>query len=126
MRKEALSSLMDMALSEDNHEALAFLIMDSLKEAFPRDQQGQPIDWPSEADFLDHPKMDIPTLIQGAMGVLKANKGVLGPFEEHLDTLIQVAKEKLNEVMDLPTPSENSKEPTSGSQTEDSTEVSDT
>jgi hypothetical protein len=109
--------------------------MDSLREIFPRDaSNGQAVDWPTEKEFLANPQMDIPILVQGAIGIVKANKGVLGPFEEHLDQLLQVAKEKINEVLepeeadpDLEIlPSQNSNDPTSGSQTEDSTDPSDT
>jgi len=120
MRKEAFNALIDMVLSEDTQSAVAHLIMDSMREVFRRDENGEPVEWPSEDEFID--SVSAPQLVEGITGAVMASKGILGPFEDHLEKLIEMAKSKLDDLAADPDPqmksSETSSDPTPGSQAE--------
>lgn len=91
------------------------VLMDSLRDEFPRKQEQQDVE-----DFKD--KLDTSTTMQLLHGVMKANKGVFGPFTKRIEALIHTATAKVtvsqepNESQEDTTEKTSSKTTTSGSE----------
>jgi hypothetical protein len=72
-RKEAINQITS-AIDESNLSAVGELIMDSLKELFPRNNP----DNPPGIEFAE--ALEAPAMVEMLVGVFKANKGVFGPL----------------------------------------------
>ncbi len=131
IQKEAVHDFLSLAFSDAAQEAAALIVMDSLRDVFRRKDNGEPVDWPTEKEFLAATPID--NLTEGIIGAFKASRGVLGPLANNLeglltalqgkveDLVVNLDKESLDEPETLS--SESSKSPISGSPEEDSSEA---
>lgn len=126
-RKASIVDAVDSLLSEETLCVAAELIMDCFREVFPRDAEGNPVDWPSPELFVEETEVFL--ILDMLQGVWEANKKVFNPFSENLKPLVMKAKAKmmseLEEDEDSPltksgTPSN---DPTDGSPAEETTEA---
>lgn len=72
-KKDAVAQIMN-AIDESNLGSIGNLIMDSMKEVFPRLSQDNP---PGEEFAM---ALDAPVMVEMLVGVWKANKGMFGPL----------------------------------------------
>lgn len=73
-KSDAIQDFIHKVMSDDAKHLLASLIMDSLREKFPRGNQSNPS--PTSFSAI----LDTPVLMECLFGVAKANKGVFDPF----------------------------------------------
>lgn len=94
-RREAIEKLFT-SLTDDNLSALGDLIVDSVKEIFPRGHQ----DNPPGKEFVS--ALDLPTLTEMLVAVAKANRGILGPLGGRLtaayDQMTAAVESKVEEI----------------------------
>lgn len=81
-RQKAIGDIIDSLMSEDGKDAIGRLIMDSLHQLFPADDQTNP----PPIEFFNNLKL--PDLVEFLTGVAKANKGMFGPLGERVGTLL--------------------------------------
>ncbi len=142
---DAIDSLMELLTEVEFRNVISNIIMDSMRDLFPRTEKGKPgAGWPTDQEFFD--EMPV-TLLPGLlMGVLKANRKLFGPFAGVAESLMVKVKEAaedpdamaenlINKMRQLdptqpdPTPTttdapgSDSKSSTSGSPDEDPTET---
>lgn len=101
-----------------NEALMAEICMSSMRDLFP---PGEPL--PPANEFLG--QVSLPALTDMAVGIVKANKGVLGPLAERLEEAILKAREKAMEqaedrIKETLGPSSN--QPSSKSSSEDTSE----
>jgi hypothetical protein len=85
-KQNAVGKLMDAIGDNANLAAIGELIMDSLRENFPRNHP----DNPPPIEFMN--QMDAPLIVEFLVGVAKANKGMFGPLGDRLSEMGQVLK----------------------------------
>jgi len=85
-REGAIDQVFQAITSEENRAVIGEIIMDSLREEFPRKPKAEQI-----REFVDDPDLDVATTVQLLTGVAMANKGLFGPLAEPLAKRIQEA-----------------------------------
>lgn len=93
----------------DNRDLFAEIIMDSMRDVWPRTEKIPAVEF--------HNNVPAPAVAQMVMGVIKANKGILGPLAPTLERLMDEAKVRL-EQRTQKTPGESSNQPSSRSSNE--------
>lgn len=98
---EAVEYLVDAFTDQANAQVIGRLIMDSMRDEFPRDFNNDDV-----CEFMDDPDLDAATLGQLLIGVSKANARIFGPFGEKALAKVNLAfHERINaEAKDEPEP----------------------
>ena len=78
-RREAIEKICHAAFTKESQDLLAEVLMDSMRDVF-----GERKEWPPATEFLN--SISLEDLKDMLWGVAKANKGLLGPLAESLDT----------------------------------------
>ena len=107
-RQDALfQEIVDSLLADDNKQLLCDLLMDSMREEFPKDQR------PKVGELLDG--ISLPVLTELMIGVGKANKAVFGPLEQKMAGISAHVIAKLQVKAESGAPDEANSEPASPS-----------
>lgn len=89
-RQHAITELVDTLTDDKNIRTVGEIIMDSMKDIFPRGDSENP----PGSEFIK--SMPLPVLAQMVSGVIEANKGVFGPLGGRIVSQIE---DKLNETI---------------------------
>jgi hypothetical protein len=89
-RKKAVSGAITSLLSDKNRAAVGELIMDSLKDDFPRGEKR-----PAEECLAFIDEMDVPTFVEFFRGLAAANAKVFGDLGKELGRAVQEKAEEL-------------------------------
>jgi len=114
-RQYAIQEFIEALTDSQNIGALGEIIMDSMKDIFPRGDR----DNPPGSEFIQN--VPLPVLGQMIGGVIRANEGVLGPLGK---TVRERLDQKLRDATlaeEDQTPGSNSETPSNGSQPEGTT-----
>lgn len=79
-KDKAIEDLIDAITEPENMAMVGLLIMDSLRDVFPRDKKRE---WPPGSEFIE--SMEVTQIVPYIVGLAKANKKVLGPLADRLD-----------------------------------------
>lgn len=99
-KEKAILDFLDAFTEKKTTAVLCRIIMDSLRDDYPRRFEQKDVD-----NFRD--SLDAETFVQLMVGVVKANKGIFGPFAETLKSAVQNATgrlQNLNFLKDEDTP----------------------
>ena len=88
-RTEALEQAIGALTDEQNAEVVGAVIMDCLREDFPRGSKENP----KPGEFIH--ELDLPCMIECLKGVAKANREVLGPLADRVQSVIAPALDEL-------------------------------
>jgi hypothetical protein len=94
----AIVDLIDVLSDRKNMESLGALIMDSLRDEFPRGDGNNP----PPTEFMA--VLDAPEIVDMVIGVAKANKGLFGPLGVQVERVFAVIKAKVDLAVQPPTP----------------------
>jgi len=86
---DAVASLVDSILGDENLKIVGEILMDSMRDHFPPGNR----DNPPPSEFIK--EIEPSTAVQMLMGVLKANKGVFGPLERAMSGWTEKIKQKV-------------------------------
>lgn len=91
-REDGVASLVDALLDPKNGDVIGKVIMDCLREEFPRGR-----DAPHPNEFMR--ELELPTLVELLKGCFKSNKEVLGPLAQGADVapVLKAVGQKLNQ-----------------------------
>lgn len=89
-KQRSLQGAVDSLMSDKNRSAIGALMMDSMKDKFPR---GKQVPSDQALDFVDG--MDVATFIEVVKGVASANAKVFGDLGKGLGQAVQDQAEKL-------------------------------
>lgn len=88
-RRDALKEAVDTVFDPENKNMVGQVLMDSLRDMFPRDTRR---DWPPAQEFMKH--FDVVTLREAVVGLIKANVEVFGPFAKKITEVIDTVLSK--------------------------------
>lgn len=77
-RRETVEALVNGVFGNEIRDLFFKLVMDSLRETFDRSEEGDPKNWPSPEELSK--QIPATNMFDLAMGLFKANKGIIGPF----------------------------------------------
>lgn len=89
-KERAISELLDALFDKANMEVIGELLMDSMREVFPRGSS----DNPTVTEFLSA-YGDLPVMVKLLEGMLGANKGVFDPLGIKADDMMASVKTRL-------------------------------
>lgn len=90
---KAVMSLIDALTDKKNVDIIGKVVIDSLRDIFPRGDR----DNPTPGDFMA--KIDFPDVVQLLIGVAKANKGVFSPLGARAKALVGAVQESVESVV---------------------------